>query len=310
MSKLPPLNSLKAFEAAARHEGFIGASEELNVSRGAISRHIKVLEDHLDVRLCTRHAQGVRLTQAGRQFQPIITEAFAQIATGAARLTQNKADLRIICPPATSIRWLLPRIDDFQAAHPDIQLKLTTDFYRGGAFDPADADLGFSVSNWPTRARDLEILTLFPTRLTPVCTPEYLERMKLRRLEDLAICELLHETKNRADWTAWVDKFASKIVDLSSGQDFPNFDMAIKATLMGIGVAMGDLVLCREELDAGTLVTPFPDMICDSPLGGVCILGPRDTWTTPKVKAFTSWAYRSAAVDRAAVGLPDLSDLN
>ena len=132
--RLPPLNALRAFEAAARHDGFIGASDELNVTRGAISRHVKVLEEHLGVALFTRYAQGVRLTTAGRQLQPVLAEAFRSIASEAHRIRSDALDLRIICPPATSIRWLIPRLEGFRRRHPTIVVRLTTDFYVHGGF--------------------------------------------------------------------------------------------------------------------------------------------------------------------------------
>lgn len=300
LSRLPPLNALKAFEAAARHGGFIGASDELHVTRGAVSRHVKLLEDHLGVALFVRQPQGVRLTAAGRQLLPVLTDAFAQIARETERLSHNAAELRVICPPGTSIRWLLPRLDTFQTAHPEYRLKLTTDFYTDSGFDPYDADVGFSVSNWPNRASDLEVLTLFPSLLTPACAPSYAHDKALTLPSDLSRCDVLHESRAHEDWAAWANAFAPNGLDPKSGQVFPNIDIATKAAVMGLGVVMADLVLCREELDSGALVTPFPDLVCRSPLGGICILGGREKWTTPKVEAFKSWAYKSAEQDRAA----------
>ncbi|MDU8912331.1 LysR substrate-binding domain-containing protein [Aestuariicoccus sp. MJ-SS9] len=298
MARLPPLNALRAFEAAARHNGFIGAAEELHVTRGAISRHVKLLEDSLGVQLFARQAQGVRLTQAGRQLTPVLTEAFGMIARGTERVASDASELRVICPPGTSIRWLLPKLDEFRKAYPDIKLRLTTDFHPDSGFDPIDADIGFSVSNWPNRSQEIEHLTLFPICLTPACSPGYLEATSLERAEDLTRCELLHETRDHADWTTWVNAFQPKDVDPRTGQDFPNLDIATKAAVMGVGVVMAHLVLCHEELASGTLVTPFPDMVCHSPLGGVCLLGGRDKWTSPKVEAFKSWAYRASEADR------------
>lgn len=298
MSRLPPLNALRAFEAAARHGGFVGASEELHVTRGAISRHVKVLEEHLGVPLFVRQAQGVRLTSAGRSLLPVVSEAFGLIARAAERISSDDTELRVICPPGTSIRWLLPRLEDFRAAHPELRLRLTTDFYPDGGFDPVEADVGFSVTNWPSRSKTLESQTLFPIFLTPACAPGYLRERSLYSPEALATCELLHETKTHTDWMAWWDRFRPAGVDPATGQDFPNLDIATKAAVMGVGVVMADLVLCREELEAGLLVAPFPDMVCQSPLGGICLIGGREKWHTPKVASFRSWAYDSAEVDR------------
>ena len=301
MPGLPPLNALRAFEAAARHQGFIGASEELNVSRGAISRHVKILEEHLGVQLFVRNAQGVRLTEAGKHFQPILTDAFDQITSGANHVAKKSSELKIICPPGTSIRWLLPRLEEFRSQHPQIDLRLTTDFYGAAGFDPDEADLGFSVSNWPRRASNIKHLTLFPIHLTPVCTPEYSSSMGLTSPLDLGRCKLLSTKNNRSDWDEWVKTFMNKNLKLELDQEFPNIDMAIKASLMGLGVAMGDLVLCKDELASGTLVSPFPDMVLESPVGGICLIGAKEGWNEPKVEAFKSWAFASAELDRKLV---------
>lgn len=301
MPKLPPLNALRAFEAAARHGGFIGASAELNVTRGAISRHVKLLEDHLGVPLFVRQAQGVRLTDAGTQFLPVLTEAFGQITREAERLSRNASELRVICPPGTSIRWLLPKLDRFQKAYPDFRLRLTTDFYAQSGFDPIEADLGFSVANWPNRSPDIEVLTLFPTALTPACAPGYMQEMALTSPEGLSRCTVLHDPRSKTEWHAWTDSFGLPPVEPGAGQTFPNIDMATKAAVMGVGVVLADLVLCREEFEAGALVAPFPDLVCQSPLGGVCLLAGKEKWHSPKVAAFRSWAYDAAEPDRVMV---------
>ena len=300
MARLPPLNALRAFEAAARHGGFVGASEELNVTRGAISRHIKVLEDHLGVQLFERLAQGVRLTPAGTAFLPTVSEAFGMIGRAADEVSADANELRVTCPPGTSIRWLLPKLEGFREAHPEFNLRLTTDFYPDGGFNQINADIGFSISNFSNRSHDIEVQTLFPILLTPACTPDYRRNKSLTSPEALADCELLHETRKHADWRAWVDAFRAVGVDPASGQEFPNIDIATKAAVMGVGVVMADLVLCREELQSGTLVALFPDMVCKSPDGGICLIAGRHKWHSPKVAAFRSWANDVAEADRSA----------
>lgn len=296
--RLPPLNALRAFEAAARHGGFIAAANELHVTRGAISRHVKILEDHLGVPLFLRHAQGVRLTPAGQRLQAGLAEAFALIAREVARARTDAAELRVICPPATSIRWLLPRLDDFRARHPDIRVQLTTDFYGQAGLDPTEYHVGISCVHGGPRPRDIAVLPLFPIYLTPACAPALLERAPpLAAPDDLAAHELLHESPAHTDWTAWIAAFGLSGLDQKAGQTFPNLDIATKAAVMGAGVVMADLVLCRDELAAGTLVAPFPDMVCPSPMGDVCLLGPAATWDEPKVIAFRDWAAEAAAAN-------------
>lgn len=295
MPKLPPLNALRAFEAAARHEGFIAAADELHVTRGAVSRHVKLLEDHLGVQLFRRHTRGVSLTAAGQRLLPVLTESFARIASEAGRIASDASDLRIICPPATSIRWLIPRLARFRDRHPEIRVRLTTDFHGNIGFDGIEYDLGFSVEHWTTRAPDVQMQVMFDVRLTPACTPSYLNRVPLDRPEDLANAVLLHETPDHADWTAWLAAFPVAGLDPGAGDDFPNLDLATRAAVMGTGVVMADLELCRDELAAGTLVAPFSQMVSGSPLGGVCLLGARDRWQTPKVRKFRDWVTEEAA---------------
>ncbi len=301
--RLPPLNALRAFEAAARHGGYIAASDELNVTRGAVSRHVKVLEDYLGVPLFTRQVKGVRLTDAGKQFQPILAEAFQKIANEVERLKADRNDLKLICPPATSIRWLIPRLEGFRARHPDIRVRLTTDFHGDTGYDETDYDLGFSVEHWPNRPASVKMLPLFPVHLTPACSPDFLVRAgTLQSPADLSRFDILHETPKHHDWAAWISAFAPNDLDARNGHDFPNLDMATRAALMGAGFVMADRVLCREELDSGALVTPFADMICDGPFGGVCLLGSRERWDDPKIVAFTTWA--ADVVAEEGYGLP------
>jgi DNA-binding transcriptional LysR family regulator len=294
--RLPPLNALRAFEAAARHEGFIAASEELNVTRGAVSRHVKNLEQHIGVPLFIRQAQGVRLTNAGRQLQSVLADAFQSIASEAERITTNANDLRIICPPATSIRWLIPRLEDFRQKHPQFRVRLTTDFHGDIGYDSMDFDLGFSVENWPNRPESIQMEVLFPVRLTPACSPKLLEQTgQIGSVEELSRFEFLHETPKHDDWAKWINVYCPKKLNPRSGQDFPNLDMATRAATLGAGIVMADLVLCREELDNGVLITPFPEMVCDGPFGGVCLLGSRERWQEPKNEAFRIWAAETAA---------------
>jgi LysR family glycine cleavage system transcriptional activator len=298
MARLPPLNALRAFEAAARHNGFVGASDELNVTRGAISRHVKLLEDHLGTQLFRRHPKGVDLTEAGRQFLPVILEAFGQVSRMAERVSAAASDLRIICPPATSIRWLIPRLDDFRKKHPEIRVRLTTDFYGEAGFDIAEYDLGFSIESARSRGRDISVQTLFPMLVSPACAPTLLQGTNaLRAQEDLKGVTLLHDTPKRSDWAHWIATCQVEGLDPLGGDEFPNLDMSTKAAVLGAGGIMADLVLCGEELASGALVLPFPALTIPAGRADVCLLGPYDRWETPKVWAFRDWAVREAQKD-------------
>ncbi|MBF9035179.1 LysR family transcriptional regulator [Rhodobacterales bacterium HKCCE2091] len=295
---LPPLNALRAFEAAARHGGFIGAAEELNVTRGAISRHVKLLEARLGTQLFRRHANGIALTAAGAQLLPELTGAFDRIGAATARITADRNELRVLCPPATSIRWLIPRIDRFREAHPKVRLKLTTDYHEVGGFNPAEFDLGFSVEHWPGRLPNVVTEPLLPVYLTPACAPGYrVEGAPLTDPAQLSRAHLLHETPRHTDWRAWAATFPVPGLDLDEGDTFTVLELATRAAVMGQGVVMGDLLLCRDEFEAGTLVAPFPDMIVPPPYGGICLIGGREAWDKPNVRAFREWVAEVAAAD-------------
>ncbi len=287
--RLPPLNALRAFEAAARHQGFILAAEELCVTRGAISRQVKLLEDHLGVALFHRHVRGVALTTAGRQLQPVLSEAFQMMMRQVEQIAADAAELRVICPPTLSIRWLLPQLEAFRAAYPEISLRLTTDFYSNSGFAAADFDLGISLQNSRlARAETITVLPLFDMRLAPACAPALLPRLEAGP-EALAQLRLLHESPRQSDWATWARHFGLRQLDVTRGEIFPNLDMATRAAVMGAGVVMADLVLCAEELARGDLVLPFPQMSCGTPEGAYALIGEAEKWHDPKVAAFRDW---------------------
>ena len=292
---LPPLNALRAFEAAARHGGFIDAAEELHVTRGAISRHVKSLESHLDVALFRRHARGVELTAAGRVLLPVLTDAFRRIEEGTRRVAE-RADVRVICPPAMSVRWLLPKLPEFRTAHPDIRLSVTTDFYGDRGFDGIEYDFAFSIENPPHgRPRNIRQQKLFPYRNSPACSPDLMKSAgPFQRPEDLVGQTLLHEAGTKSDWPDWARHFQVNSLDTDRGDVFPTFDLAVKAAVIGAGVVMADLVLCREELESGALVLPFPDLACDAPVGCYTLIGAADRWEDPALSAFRNWVAEQA----------------
>lgn len=289
---LPPLNALRAFEAAARHNGFIAAAEELHVTSGAVSRHVKLLEEHLGVALFRRHAKGVDLTKPGQRLLPVLTEAFGKIEHAAAQLSAGSGDLRLICPPALSIRWLFPRLQEFRERHPEIGLRVTTDFYGETGFDTAEYDLGLSLEHIPGRPAHITARPLFPMLLSPACAPGLLP---LDSPGDLARATLLHDRPRSTDWQIWLDHFGIDGIDPAQGETFPNLDMAARAARYGTGVLMADLVLCQEEFDSGALVQPFPDMVCDTAFGRYSLIAAEETWANPKARVFADWAEETAA---------------
>jgi LysR family glycine cleavage system transcriptional activator len=300
--RLPPLNALRAFEAAARHGGFIEAANELHVTRGAISRHVKLLEDHLGRTLFHRSARGVTLTRAGAELLPVLTDAFRRIADGASRVTE-RTELRVICPPATSIRWLMPRLGAFRMAHPEIRLSITTDFYGERPFDGLDFDLSINcVDPAQDGMAGLQVEPLFPSVSCPACAPSLLARFgPIDRPADLARLPILRETRPTCHWSEWQAVHRIPGLDVDGGATFPNFDLTVKAAVMGEGLIIADMVLCRQELAQGSLVLPFPELRHEMPWGWVCLIGMRDRGDDPDVVAFRTWLAAEAAADRRAI---------
>ena len=298
--RLPPLNALRAFEVAARHGGFTGAADELCVTRGAVSRHVKLLEEILGVALFRRLPRGIELTEPGRRLLPVLTDAFENISRRTRQISSESNDLRIICPPTVSIRWLIPRLDQFRERHPNIQTRLTTVFYDWDDFQSGDFDLGIGCDPASNRPDGIEVLPLFPMIVAPACAPALLEAPNpLKMPADLANFTLLHDANVQDDWQAWLSAFEVEGLDLHSGEVFPNLDMAVKAAVMGRGVVMGDLVLTREELETGQLVMPFEDMKCKTDWGDFALRGPTSSWDDPKVDAFRAWISEVASDDAA-----------
>jgi LysR family glycine cleavage system transcriptional activator len=291
--RLPPLNALRAFEAAARHLSFTRAAAELHVTQGAVSRHVKLLEADLGVALFLRRHRGLELTERGRDLLPAVSDAFERIARAAARLASEDRDLRLIAPPSFAIRWLIPRLPRFRARQPAIRVRLTTDlshdeFYRGGYDAGIDCD---HPPRWP----DLHLTPISAERLTPVCAPALIDGdPQLGSPGDLAAHTLLHPTPDHRDWRKWLAAFGVGGVDPEQGQTFNTEDMAVRAAAGGHGVAIGDLTLIAEELAAGQLVAPF-DLVLSDDSGYYFICSPARA-AEPKIAAFRDWLLAEAAI--------------
>lgn len=296
--RLPSLNALRAFEAAARHGGFTGAASELCVTRGAVSRYVKLLEQELGVTLLRRLAHGIELTSAGRSLLPVLTSAFEIIQRQVQQIASEGNDLRVVCPPTLSIRWLIPRLDQFRELHPNIRIRLTIRFFVWRELLGGEFDLGIGCDPSSEPPKGIEVVPLFPMIIVPACAPALLAGpVVLKEPPDLVGFTLLHESPDHHDWQAWLTAFDVQGVDPRSGADFPNLDMAVRAAVLGEGIVMGDVVLTREEFEAGQLVMPFAQMKCATDWGDFALCGPASQWDDPKVEAFRSWIADVAADD-------------
>jgi len=252
MRRLPSLNGLRAFEAAARHGSFTAAGGELGVSPAAVSRLVRLLEARLKVPLFDRQPNGLTLTPQGRAYQPGLTAAFDGIARLTEQVTQARDDrvLTVGVGPTFAIRWLIPRLGDFHRAHPGIEVRLTT----GGAVvalrDDWTCGVQLGDGDWPGYVAE----PLFSAEMFPVCTPAFAKRIK--QPADLAAAMLLDVSHATEDWTQWLA--AAGRSDLTArGPSFGTYAMALQAALDGVGVAMGLRPYVVDDLAAKRLVRPF-----------------------------------------------------
>ncbi len=294
--RLPPLNALRAFEAAARHQSFVRAAEELHVSQGAISRHVRLLEEQLGVALFRRRAQGIELTGPGRTLLPELTASLARIARAVRQVALSDRELRVATVPTFASRWLVRRLGRYQALHPASRVTLGLlwdfeEFFRGG-FDVGIID----VEADRTRPERLESVLLRREAITPVCAPGVMRGASpLREPADLLHHVLLHPTPDRQDWRKWLRAAGLPEERAQEGQVFETLEMAISAALGGLGVAMADRDLVQDELATGRLVAPFELTVREET--GYVLFAERGRLEEPRIAAFRDWLLAELAAD-------------
>lgn len=255
--RLPPLNALRAFDAAARQLSFARAAGELSVTPGAVSRQIQALELALGTALFTRGNRVVALTARGRDYAREVREALDRLALATDRVRggDRRGPLAICAHPTFAMRWLMPRWRRFHDRHPEIDLQLTTslspvDFTR----DRFDAAVRVGDGTWP----DCGAIRLAAVELFPVCSPTLATaRRPLRRLEDLKQHLLIHSVPRPQDWPRWLAAAGAAGIDATRGTRFESLNLAFQAAIESVGVAMGIGCLVAEDLAQGRLVRPL-----------------------------------------------------
>jgi LysR family transcriptional regulator, glycine cleavage system transcriptional activator len=288
-ARLPSLNGLRAFEAAARHLSFTLAASELNVTQTAISHQIRRLEDELGIRLFVRQNRALALTPEARDYLPGVRAAFNDLRLATDRLLRKDDDkvLTVSTLASLAAKWLLPRLTDFQEHHPGIDVRITTstslvDFQR----DNVDAAIRYGRGQWPGLRADW----LMADELFPVCSPSLLHGDKpLRCPEDLKSHMLLHTSNaNSDDWRLWLTA-AGLPADIARqpGITFDMIFMTIQAAIDGIGVAMGRTSYVRDDIAKGRLVVPFKIALPAD--AGFYLVAPEGRREAPKLAAFREW---------------------
>jgi LysR family transcriptional regulator, glycine cleavage system transcriptional activator len=293
--RLPPLNSLKAFEAAARLGSFNQAAAELHVTHGAVSRHVQLLEDWLGAPMFRRLNRRVVLTEAGKAYLAEIGAAFDRIALATSHHVSHGRTrlLRVSATATLTLRWLIPRLSSFQLDNPGIEVRLTTSNEPIRALDePFDV----IIRRGAGEVVGYSVIWSLPEYQIPVCSPKLLARIALRRLQDLEKHTLLYPTSVPTVWSDWLK--AAGVPDLKPRRSLVlehNYQV-LEAALDGLGVAAASSALIADDIAAGRLVAPFaaPKLPAEEYRGYV----PKAKTNDASVMRFREWLQRiTAAAD-------------
>lgn len=308
--RLPPLNAVRAFEAAARLGGFVAASEELAVTPSAVSQQVKGLEEWLGVRLFVRRAQGLERTAAARQYLPGLTEALDRIddATAAVLPKPSSRVLTVTSLASFSAQWLAPRLPSFAQAYPDIDLRLsTTDRMLNLEIDDVDVAIRYGHGQYG----ELEVEKLVEEWVTPVCAPSVSmggdRAPPITRLDDLKDCILMHDSTAILharhgqppvqSWSGWLDAAErpdlKQVLPIDRGPAFSDSHFLVQAAVAGTGVMLGRGVLVADPLSTGTLVAPI-DIFMPSPEAYWFVTMP-GARADKRIAAFREWLVAEMA---------------
>jgi LysR family transcriptional regulator, glycine cleavage system transcriptional activator len=290
---LPPLSSLRPFEAAARLESFSRAAGELHLTHGAVSHQVRALEEFLGAPLFARHGKRVVLTAQGRAFADRVRRALEEIAAAAAdaRATKNERRLGVSVLPSFASRWLMPRLVRFMEAHPDIDLSVDASVgladFASGAIDLA---IRFGRGPWPPLVCEM----FLEDEYFPVASPRLAK--KLRQPADLLHMRIIHD--DGGYWTPW---FAAAGVPLQApvaGPVFNDATYALQSAARGEGVALARRSIVGEDLERGVLKRLFTLAVPSNER--YWFVSPRETAQAPKVRAFRDWVKAELAAEARA----------
>ncbi|CAN5129735.1 LysR substrate-binding domain-containing protein [soil metagenome] len=266
--KLPPLNALRNFEAVARHGSFAAAAGELHVTHWAVGKQIRLLEDWFGVPLFERQARGVALTDAGAALLADVTGAFERLASGSARLRHEEVArrvsgvVRVNALASFALCWLIPRLPEFNALYPDIDVRISTTSrklrYVGDAFD-------IGVRSGTEEGSGLASRALMPDVRLPACSPALLRQQPIQSAADLRHHTLLHSASTRTAWSSWFKEAGMPEQRAARHAEYDHVFLQQAAAVEGLGVALASLPLIERDLAAGRLVCPIPAPVWRAP---------------------------------------------
>ena len=291
--RLPPLNALKAFEAAARHESFTRAAEELCVTQGAVSHQVKALEADLAIKLFNRERQRLIITEAGRDYLAVVRDALDRIAVGTERLLhrQSAGVLTVSTSPDFAAKWLVHRLGHFAEAHAGIDLRVSATMHH---VDFAREDVDMAVRHGDGNWAGLDAVQLSAEQLFAICSPKLMSGRRLARRADILKFPLIH-LDSRADWTKWLRVAGISDDNVRHGPVLNRASMVIDAAINGQGIALARTTLAAWDLINGRLVRPFAEALRLSKT--YWIVCPKATSNVPKIVTFRNWLLAEAAQD-------------
>ena len=310
--RLPPLNALRVFEAAARHLSFKEAASELSITQAAVSHQIKSLEDYLGVELFRRSGRGVQLSEAARAALPRLRDGFDALAAAVEQIRERGAetDLAITAPPVFTARWLMPRLADFSRRNPKIEVRVVgsskmvdagalDSAVMGGALDLRDdvsgVEIHLGLGEYPGYRSD----RLFGVSMVVVANPELVKDNNLKQPEDLARHMLLHDdamnlVAHGNAWQKWLDAAGvADRVDAAHGPHFSSNILSLEAASQKLGVALALRPLVNDDIASGRLVAPFSTEM--KPVGAYYLVCAEVIADRPAVATFRKWLLEKAA---------------
>ena len=309
MLALPPLESLRFFETAARQQSFTRAAEELGVTPGAVAHRVRMLEKYLDVPLFNRQHRGVRLNRRGQAYLKEVQRILAEVHGVSERQRRWPRRVRIVSVEAVAEKWLVPRLASFKAEHPGVAVEVETD-HRGVDPERYDFDVwlaytGEAAAPHPVTRREDTLFeeTLYEEDLLPVCSPALLAaRGRPRAPADLHGWPLLYDLGWDADWAYWFSRQGQSTPDLSQASGLRLYSMLVQAAVTGIGAIVGRPMLIARELADGTLVPVFERSRAEAP-ERCCLITTAAARQRPEVQTFREWILNEAGA--AARVAPD-----
>jgi LysR family glycine cleavage system transcriptional activator len=300
--RLPSLNAVRAFEAAARHENFTRAAEELCVTQGAVSHQVKALEAELGLKLFNRERQRLVITEAGREYLNIVRDAFDRIALGTERLLQRQTSgiLTVSTSPDFAAKWLVHRLGRFAEAFPEIELRVSATLHH---VDFAREDIDLAVRHGDGQWTGLHVTRLCSEELFPVCSPRLAtDARPLNQPADLLGFPLLH-LDDRTTWATWLETAGVGDAEALHGPVLNRASMVIDAAVDGQGVTLARTTLAAWDLINGRLIRPFALAL---PLAkSYWIVGPKASAALPKIVTFREWLLAEAADDAQRIAALD-----